>query len=67
MEFSKKWTNMLLFNKRSFLKTKTYYGDQNDYISRMRLNQVCFLFFLLIKAPLNKRLKVLHVFHLIHR
>ena len=46
MEFSKKWTNMLLFNKRSFLKTKTYYGDQNDYISRMRLNQVCFLFFL---------------------
>ncbi len=45
MEFSKKWTNMLLFNKRSFLKTKTYYRDQNDYFHCMRLNQVCFLFF----------------------
>lgn len=31
-------------DKRSFKKTKTCYGDQNDYFSCMKLNQICIIF-----------------------
>ena len=46
MKFSKKELMFYCLIKDLFKKTKTCYGDQNDYFSFMKLNRICIIFFL---------------------
>ena len=46
MEFSKKELMFYCLIKDLLKKTKTCYGDQNDYFSCMKLNQICIIYLL---------------------